>query len=160
MTTQSWLRRIAAVFRKSKVEADLTAEIEAHLALATDEYLRQGMSPEEAGLAARRSFGAAETVKDTLRDRRSVLVVDSVLRDIRLAVRVLSRSRSYAALASLMLALGIAAVTTVSAFVHEILIRPPPFRNPQDLALIWTSIPGQNLEQDGSAYLTIQDWKQ
>lgn len=160
MTTQSWFRRIAAVFRKSRVEADLNAEIEAHLALATDEYLQQGMSPDEARLAARRSFGAAEAVKDTLRDRRSILVVDSVLRDVRLAFRVMSRSRSYTALASLMLALGIAAVTTVSAFVHEILIRPLPFRDPQELSLIWTSIPSQNIEQDGSAYLTIQDWKQ
>jgi putative ABC transport system permease protein len=142
------------------VEADLNAEIEAHLALATEEYLQQGMSAEEAWLAARRSFGPTEAVKDTLRDGRGVLVVDSLLRDIRLAVRLLRRSRSYAALASFTLALGIAAVTTVSAFLHEILIRPLPFWNPQELVMIWTSIPGQNIEQDGSAYLTVEDWKQ
>ncbi|MGH9627716.1 MAG: ABC transporter permease, partial [Bryobacteraceae bacterium] len=53
----------------------------------------------------------------------------------------------------------IAAVTTVSAFVHESLIRPLPFRNTQELVMLWTSIPSQKIEQDGSAYPTIQDWR-
>ncbi|MGH9631337.1 MAG: permease prefix domain 1-containing protein, partial [Bryobacteraceae bacterium] len=71
MTLQSWLGRLAAIFCRRRVETELNTEIETHLALATDEYLRRGMSPEEARGAALRSFGAAEAVKDALRDGRS-----------------------------------------------------------------------------------------
>lgn len=160
MTISAWIRRLGGLVFRRRMEADLHTEIETHLALATDEYMREGMSQEEARKAARRSFGAEETIRDTIRDGRSVAVVDSVLRDVHLALRALIRDPKYTFFTTVTLATGIAAVTTVSAFVHEILLRPLPFSGAEELTMIWTAIPSQKIDRDGSAYPTIQEWKQ
>ena len=47
------LVRLYLLFVNSRVEAELAREIEAHLALLEDEYLRQGMTPADARRAAR-----------------------------------------------------------------------------------------------------------
>ena len=52
-----FLMRFARVFTNSRAEADLEREIAAHLRLLEDEYLSQGMAPEEARLAAKRAYG-------------------------------------------------------------------------------------------------------
>ena len=68
------LRRIflkfCMLFANSKVEAELTREIGAHLALLEDEYLRQGMTPEDARRAARLACGGVEQAKQLHRDER------------------------------------------------------------------------------------------
>jgi hypothetical protein len=52
-----FLARLAALIRRQQMDRDLDDEIASHLAEATDEYIRQGLSPEEAHWAAQRSFG-------------------------------------------------------------------------------------------------------
>jgi hypothetical protein len=49
--------RLYFLFTNSKTEAELAREIAAHLALLEDEYLRQGMNPDDARRAARRAYG-------------------------------------------------------------------------------------------------------
>jgi hypothetical protein len=51
------LRKFAALFRKEKLDADMAAELRAHLELQAAENEKRGMSPDEARLAARRAFG-------------------------------------------------------------------------------------------------------
>ena len=58
------------LFANSKVEAELAREIGAHLALLEDEYLRQGMTPEDARRAARIAYGGVEQAKQLHRDER------------------------------------------------------------------------------------------
>src|SRR5262245_66640536 len=52
-----WLARVRDALRARQVDRDLRAEISAHLAESTDEFIRLGKSPEAARLAALRSFG-------------------------------------------------------------------------------------------------------
>jgi hypothetical protein len=49
------------------MERDLDHEIASHLAEATDEYIQQGLAPEEAHRAARRSFGGVTQAKEGVR---------------------------------------------------------------------------------------------
>jgi putative ABC transport system permease protein len=56
--------------------------------------------------------------------------------DLRLAARALSRSRGFALLAIVTLALGIGATTTVFSILHGVLLRPPPYANPEQLVFI------------------------
>src|ERR687887_775283 len=64
--------RFYLLFANSMVEAELSREIDAHLALLEDEYLRQGMTPEDARRAARLAYGGVEQAKQLHRDERSL----------------------------------------------------------------------------------------
>ena len=57
--------------------------------------------------------------------------------DLRYAVRQVRRNPGFAAAASLTLALGIAATTTVFSFVDAALLRPLPYPEPSRLFVLW-----------------------
>ena len=52
-----FLFRLRALVRSRQMDREIDDEIASHLAEATEEYVRQGLSPEEARRAAQRSFG-------------------------------------------------------------------------------------------------------
>ncbi|MBC7926467.1 MAG: ABC transporter permease [Bryobacteraceae bacterium] len=117
------------------------------------------MDSERAYLEARRSFGALEKIKEEYRDTRGIVVVESLTRDFGLAVRMLARTPATSAIAIVTLALGIGAVTAISAYLNEVVIRPLPFRAPGELVMIWTTIPNQSIDRDGSSYLAYENWR-
>ena len=63
-----WLHKLVSVFRHRRLDSELDEEIHTHLDMATEEYVRGGMGPREARLAARRSFGRVDQVKERHRD--------------------------------------------------------------------------------------------
>ena len=66
------VRRILAVVTRGRLERDLDDEVQAHLDLLARDYERRGMSAGQARLAAKRTFGGVEQMKESYRDRRGV----------------------------------------------------------------------------------------
>lgn len=62
----------------------------------------------------------------------------SLLEDIRYALRLLARQRTFTASAILLLALGIGVNSAIFSVVDSVLLRPLPFRNPESLYNLWT----------------------
>ena len=56
--------RLRSLFRKDKAELDLSDELQFHLQNQIDEYVAEGMNPQEARRAALRSLGGVEQVKE------------------------------------------------------------------------------------------------
>jgi putative ABC transport system permease protein len=65
--------------------------------------------------------------------------------DLRYAFRVMSRRPSFAVAVVSVLALGVAANTTIFSIVNAVLLRPLPFEEPERLVRIFTRTPGGRL---------------
>src|SRR5256885_133281 len=128
------LLRIQSFARKKPLDRDLAEEMTSHLQFAIEENLQNGMSPQEAERRARISFGGPQQSKETHRESRGLPFLDTLLRDIRYTLRTLWRDRAFAAIAILILALGIGANIAVFSIINTLLLRPLPFANSNELA--------------------------
>ena len=117
---RSFLRNL---FLSRRVEADLDQEVHAHLELLIEENIRAGMPAHEAQRAARIELGGVEQVKEQVRDSRTGAFLDSILQDLRFALRQLVRSPGFTLTAVLILALGIAANVIVFGVVQALVLR-------------------------------------
>jgi predicted permease len=117
---RSFLRNL---FLSRRVDVDLDQEVRSHLELLVAEKIRAGMPPQEAQRAARIELGGVEQVKEQVRDSRTGAFLDSLLQDLRFALRQMRRSPGFALTAVLILALGIAANVIVFGVLQSLVLR-------------------------------------
>ncbi|MGH9908172.1 MAG: ABC transporter permease [Pyrinomonadaceae bacterium] len=144
------VHRIGGIFLKRRREQELEDEIQSHLDMQIEDYLRQGMSPDQARYAALRSFGGVDQIKEKYRDRRSLPAVETTLQDLRFAFRVLRRSPGYTAVVVLTLAVAIGANTAIFSLVDAVLIKLLPVKSPEQLVAI--DLFNQRGEQNSFSY--------
>lgn len=136
------LCRLAGLFRRSRRDAALDEEVQAHLDLLAADYERRGISPEGARLAARRAFGGIEPMRERYRDGLRLRWLEDLGHDMRYAMRGLRRNPGFTAVAVLTLAFGIGATTALFSVIDAVMLRPLPVHDPGDLRLI--SVKGPN----------------
>jgi putative ABC transport system permease protein len=127
--------RIRGLFGSHSSENAFDDEAAVHVELLTDRFVNQGMNPVEARRAARLQFGGISQLKDSLRERRSYPIVESLVQDLTLAFRQIRIAPRFTVAAAAILALGIGAVTSIFGVVNAVLLRPLPY--PQADRLVW-----------------------
>jgi predicted permease len=141
-------RRILSIFRnlfrKRKIEQALEDELRSTLEALTQEKMKQGLSQAVARREALIEIGGIEQVKERVRAVRAGRFVEDLARDIRYALRQLRRNRSFTAVATLTLALGIGGTTAIFSVVNGILIQPLPYSHPERLVEVGLDLPGIN----------------
>ena len=146
------MRRVRAFFHSRSLDADLEAEMASHIAFAIEENLKAGMTSGEARRQALIRFGGVEQSKELQRDARSLPLAETILQDLRYAVRTLRRDVGFAVFTVLIIGLGVGSSATVFSVVNALLIRPLPFRDPG--ALVW--IANKTTTEDNMSGRTIQ----
>ena len=125
--------RLTAWARRRQDEDRLRAEMEEHLAMQTADNLRAGLSPTEARRQAALKFGAAEAIKETYRDQRSLPFLEILFQDTRHALRRLLKSPAFTITSVVTLALGIGATTSIFTLVHAVILKSLAVANPAEL---------------------------
>jgi predicted permease len=146
------VNRVRSFFGKQQRDVELDAELAAHLELAVEENLRQGMSAEEARRQALILFGGVQQAKEQQRAARGIIRLDILLQDFKYAFRTLGRDPAFTVVAVLILALGIGANIAVFSVVNTLLLRPLPFPNAQEL--VWIAPPPSKCGMSCATYST------
>jgi putative ABC transport system permease protein len=127
----SWLRivlsRLRGMFRNSDSDLQLQSEVENHIDLLTQQFIRSGLPPAEARQAAHREFGGMEQVKQMYRELRGLPALDVLLQDLRFTWRSLVKRPVFTLTILLTLAVSIGAAAAVFSAVDRILFRSLPY---------------------------------
>jgi predicted permease len=148
-----WLRRL---FSRQRLEADLDKELRFHFENQVADKVRSGIPESEARRLTRIEFGGIEQVKEDCRERRGTMGLESLLQDLRYALRMFAKSPGFSAIAILTVALSIGATTAIFSLVDATLLHPLPYPHPEELVRIEDDLPGAGATDAG---ISIPEWK-
>jgi putative ABC transport system permease protein len=152
----AWRHRFRNSFRRGRLRRDIDREMSFHLAERAEEFESGGTSREEAERFARRQFGNFSLQKERTHDMNVSAILETILRNLRLAARALIRAPGFTAAVVLTLALGIGANSAVFSAIDAVLLRPLPF--PQGDRLMHLD---QHNPKNPSTYVApvrLEDW--
>ena len=142
-------------------------ELRFHIEMRVEEYMRQGMSEDEARHEAEKRMGDLDRVRGELgelsgrrvrRERRREWFGD-LLQDLRYGARILVRTPTFALMAVVTLALGIGATTAIFSVVHTVLLAPLPYSQPDRLVRVWETSP-QGSDRNVVSPGNVVDWQE
>ena len=76
------------------------------------------------------------------------MIVSSLLRDLRHALRGLAKSPGFTLVAVISIAIGIGANTAIFSVANALLLRPLPYADSDRLVILWNRSPGLNIAED------------
>ncbi len=138
MTVKDLCLRIRALFLRARVEQELEDEVEFHLEMSRQRYLAAGHSEEEASRFAHLDFGRVGAVKEDCRGARGIDTIETVLQDIRYAMRSFARNPGFVFTVSGTIALGLGLNLALFTMFNAYVLRPLSIRDPYSLyAFTW-----------------------
>jgi predicted permease len=135
------LRRLIGTFLTARSERAFADELDAHLHAHIDDNLRAGMAPDEAKRQALIALGGLPSTIEACRDQHRLPFVETTMQDIRYGLRLLWKSPTYTLAAVAALAIGIGANTAVFSIVDGVLLKAFPYKDAQQLVLIYEQLP-------------------
>jgi putative ABC transport system permease protein len=129
---------------RSQKDNELAEEIASHLAHELDRNTERGLSAEEARRQARLKFGNPQVTRERVWRYRSIAWIEDTWRDLRFALRSLTKTPGFTAIAILVIAVGISVNTAVFSVINTVLLKPLSYPDPQSLVQL------MNLSPEGS----------
>ena len=151
----SIVRRISNLFRRSRMGREVEAELNAHIALRTDDNVAAGMSAEDARRDALVRFRNRTATKERVAAVDASLAFGSVWRNVRFALRQLLRSPGFALTAILTLALGIGPNVAIFSIIWTTFLAPLPYPHADQLVVVWNHYKGERTSTSGYEYAQL-----
>ncbi|MEP7345018.1 MAG: ABC transporter permease [Gemmatimonadaceae bacterium] len=152
--------RFRFLLRRKEFDRDLAEEIELHVDLLARDRVSGGMSPDDARLAARRAFGNVTRLQEESRRAWHIPPFDTVIQDLRHALRGLRRNPVFAATAIVSLALGIGANLAIFSAIYSTLLEPLGYRDPERLVWISGSNPSRGWTDNPISPAVMTVWRE
>src|SRR4051812_6797684 len=159
MNIRAILHRLVALLTRRRLEHDLDEELAFHLAMREADYRDGGASEVDARLAARRRFGSVAYLKEQCRDMWSFDPFETLLQDVRYALRTLRKAPGFTLVAVFALAVGIGGNTAIFSLLDAVRGGALPYRDADRLVLIWGTVLRSKVERRGASYPDFQDWR-
>jgi predicted permease len=127
-------RRLSALIRRNRLDAELEDEIDLHIALRRQALVDDGMDPREAAYEARRMFGNVTVKREESREMWGFPSLDTIVQDLRYGLRLLGRSPVFTVISVLSLAIGIGSTAAVFSLADALVLQKLPVKAPDELA--------------------------
>src|SRR5260370_23127204 len=150
------LFRLRALFRRNNVEAELHAELRAHLENEIAKCVAAGVPRDEAARRAVLALGGLDQIKEQCRESRGTHLLETTIQEPRYAFRMLRKNTGFTAVAIFTLAIGIGANSPAFGLVDSSLLRGLPFREPERLVHVWTTDAPGDLHTPSPAHSSPQ----
>jgi predicted permease len=154
---QWWSKVKRTLVRRRNLTDDLQQEMDAHLQFLVDENLERGVPVEEARAAARREFGNATNVREQSYQTWEFPKFESLLQDIRYALRGIVRAPLFSLIIILTLAVGIGANTAIFSAVYAVLLKSLPF--PSGERLVWLGESSAKASGISVTWINFEHWR-
>ncbi len=146
--------RIATLFQRSLMNAELEEELRSHIQHRADDLVRSGLGRAEAERRARIEFGGYVKYKEESHEATGGNFIETFSQDVRFSLRVLRKSPGFAIAAVLTLGLAIGANAVVFGLMDGLILRP--LQVPQIENMLGTEYGGSEF-QSYPNYLDLRD---
>jgi predicted permease len=153
----AYVRSLGARFlHRSRIEKDLEEELRSHVQHRADDLERSGLDRAAAERRARIEFGGHERFKEESREALGGNIIETLVRDVSFALRMLRKSPGFTAVAVGTLALAIGANAVVFGVLNALILRPLNVPQAETLYLIERGS-DRSASQSYPDYLDLRD---
>ena len=137
MSLRRLFAKLRGILRRDAIARELESEIRSHLEIAAEDRRASGDGRHEASRAAHMAFDHASLSAEDARSEWTFITFESLLQDLRYALRMLRKNPGFTAVAVFTLALGIGATTAIFSAVNPILFASLPYPHASRIVAVW-----------------------
>jgi putative ABC transport system permease protein len=132
----SWFTKIYNALHPARLDDDLANEMHDHLERRAADFETRGLTPADARRAAERAFGSGVRHRESSRDAKMAVELETAYQDARYACRGLLRNPVFALTSIISLGVAIGANTALYSIVDAAILRPLAVPQPEHLVAL------------------------